>query len=169
MIPVPWQYRSHTMFTLALLAQTRSTAAPPNTDIPWPAITAVAAGLVAVRPVAHDREAVQALPEQPRAGDLRQDRRRQRRQVHPRRRRVRRARSSRTTPTSASSRSRSRSRSRAPCRSRTSASTCPSVFTVAIGTDAGGDAERGHPPARPEHRRRSSSRPRTSSSASCGR
>ena len=32
------------MFTLALLAQTRSTT--PDTDIPWPAISAVAAGLV---------------------------------------------------------------------------------------------------------------------------
>ena len=29
----------------------------------------------------------------------------------------------------------------------------PSVFTVAIGTDAGRDAERGHPPAGPEDRR----------------
>ena len=45
----------------------------------------------------------------------------------------------------------------------------PSVFTVAIGTEPRGDAKRRHPPAGPEHPRRSSSRPSTSSSASCGR
>ena len=45
----------------------------------------------------------------------------------------------------------------------------PSVFTVAIGTDPEIDAERGHPPAGPEHRRDQAAGRATSSSASCGR
>ena len=45
----------------------------------------------------------------------------------------------------------------------------PSVFTVAIGTQPDVMTQRGDPPARPDGRTKSASRPRKSSSASCGR